>query len=146
MTPRSWAAPLVGGLRGTGDLLADPERLVHGERPSSQALGERLARHQFQDEVTRAAHFIEAMDGGDVRVVERRQQPSLAIEPGQPPGIMSPVIAQDLDADWAFELNVAGAEDPAHASRSDGAEDLVMAKPSTLRQLHLPCASISEFD
>jgi hypothetical protein len=125
-------------------LLADGERLVGGEWPARQALGQRLPRHQLHDEEARAVHLVEAMDGGEVGVVERRQQAGLALEAGQPLRVMSTAAAQDFDGDRAVEFDVAGAEDPAHAARSEGAEDLVRAKPGPWGQLHRRCPSVPE--
>ena len=63
-----------------GDLERDAHRLFEGQRAALQPLGERLALDQLQHQVGRAVDQLEAVDRGDVRVVERGQQSRLALE------------------------------------------------------------------
>ena len=75
---------LVGGLERVGDLPRNPHRLGDRQRPTLQALGERQALDQFEDECVNARRLFEAVDCGDVRVIQRREQPRLASEARQP--------------------------------------------------------------
>ena len=76
-------------LEGLGDLLRDRERFGDGQPSPLQALGQVFALDQLQDEEgprpSRAS--FEAVDRGDVRVVERGEQLRLALEAGQALGI-----------------------------------------------------------
>ena len=64
-------------------------------------------------------------DGGDVRVVERREYLGLALEPHEPIRVGGEGLGQHLERDVAIELRVAGAVDLAHAARTQLGHDLV---------------------
>ena len=89
-----------------------------------EPLGERLARHQLQDEEARVAGFLEAVDRGDVRVVERREELRFAVEARQPLRVGGEGLGQDLERDVAAELRVARPVDLTHAPRADEATTL----------------------
>ena len=67
----------------------------------------------------RAVGFFEAVDGGDVRMVQRREHLRFAAEPREPIGIVGERVGQDLDRDVAIQLRVARAIDLAHAARAE---------------------------
>jgi hypothetical protein len=83
---------LVGGDQGLGDLEGDAEGVRDRNRPPAESLHQILPLGQLHDEeVNRLAarsllapihprlpHFVNC---GDVRMIERRQQPRLALEP-----------------------------------------------------------------
>ena len=73
---------------------------------------------------------LEAVDVGDVRVVEGRQQLRLALEAGEPLGILREVGGQHLDGDVAAEPGVARSIHLAHAAGAERRDDLVGAEPS----------------
>ncbi len=77
---------LVRGLERVGDLPRNGEGLVDRDRAGRDPFRQRLALHQLQDERSRAARFLEAVDVRDVRMVERRQDLRLALEARQPLG------------------------------------------------------------
>ena len=96
------------------------------------AVGERLALDQFQHErldrqppACRSVALVDAIDGANVGMVERRQQARLAVEAGAPVGIGEPQVGQDLDGDVAAERRVAGSIDLAHAAGPEQSGDLV---------------------
>jgi hypothetical protein len=70
----------VRGLERLGDLPGDGEGLVEGERPALQPLGEVLALDELHDEGADAARLLEAVDRGDVRVLQLGQDLRLALE------------------------------------------------------------------
>ena len=84
-----------------------------------------------------AADLLEAVDRGDVRMVERREQLRLAPEAGEAFGIGSEELGQDLQRDVAAELRVARAIDLAHAAGAEQGGDPVRAEPSTGGQRHV---------
>ena len=74
-------AVLVGFFEALGDLLRDGDRLVDRDRAALQSLGEILALHHLHGEEVRGRavgerRALEAVDVGDVRVIERGQQPA----------------------------------------------------------------------
>ena len=76
-------ALLVGFLEGLGDLPRDGERLVDRDRSALQALGEVLALDELEDEEELPVRLLEAVDGGDAGVVERREELRLALGSGR---------------------------------------------------------------
>ena len=72
---------LVRRFQRLGDLSRDGQGLVERNRTVRDAIRERRALDQFQDEGRMPCdRFFEAVDGGDVWVVQRRQHPGLALE------------------------------------------------------------------
>ena len=61
------------------------------------------------------AGLFQAVDGGDVRVVQRGQHAGFALEAGQALGVFGEAFGKDLDGNPAAELGVGGAVDHAHA-------------------------------
>lgn len=81
-------------VEGVGQLPREIEHLDRRDRARVQALGERLAVHQFHDQRPRhppvlAGGFLQPVHGGDVRMGERGQQLRLALEAGHAVGIGS---------------------------------------------------------
>ena len=66
------------------DLDRDRQRLIERQRAFRQAIGERLAFDQFQDQRADAVAVFDAVDRADVRMVERRERARFALEAGQP--------------------------------------------------------------
>ena len=76
-----WTMPLlVRGFERVGDLPRDPQRLVQREGGPGQAVGERRRPRPAPGPGTRAAGLFEAVDAGDVRMVERGEDLRLALE------------------------------------------------------------------
>ena len=88
------------------------------------------AFHQFEHQ-GRDARVLEAVDRGDVRMIQRGQHARFALEPTRRSGSEANAAGQDLDRDVACEPRVARAIDFAHAA---GAEKGVDAIDANLRQ------------
>ena len=80
-------ALLVRGFERVGDLARDRERLLNRQRARRQTLGERRALDQLEHEAADAVGLLEAVDRADVRMIQRRQHPRLALEAREPLGI-----------------------------------------------------------
>ena len=120
-------AALVRRLERLRDLLEDRERLARRHGTARQPLGQRLARHELHLEERRVADLLEAVQRGDVGMVERGEHACLALEPALVLGIAGGQLVQDLEGDLAAEPDVLGAIDLAHASGAEGREDPVRA-------------------
>ena len=72
--------------------------------------------------------FFETVQGRDVRVIELREEASLAFETSETFLVLRELVGEDFDSDVAAELRVAGAVDLAHATFADGLEDLVVGE------------------
>ena len=77
----------------------------------------------------------DVVQGADVRVVQRGDEPRLAREPLAGRGVDDARPGDDLDRDRALEARVAGAVDRAHAAGADLAGDLVRPQALTGNQL-----------
>ena len=119
-------AVLVRRFERIGDLMPDVQRLADRDRPPGDPLGERVAVDELEDERGRAVHVLEAIDGTDVRMIQRRQQARLAVEAGAPLGIGREEARKDLDRDIAPELRVARAVHLAHAAHAEPREHFVV--------------------
>ena len=128
-------AGLVCGVERLADLGGDAERFGDGERSPRQPLRERLAVHELEDQAPGVAEALEPVDGADVRVVERRQQPRLALETREPLAIGRELRRQDLDRDVTSEDAIARPIHFAHAAGAEQADDLVLteARPGSQR-------------
>ena len=129
-------ARLVRGLQRQGDLPCDGQHLVQGDRSLFEAFGEGRALDQLQDQRARAAGLLEAVDLGDVGVVQRGEDPGLSLEARQPVRVGGERLGQHLQRDVAVELRVAGAVHLAHAAGPERAGDVIGADPCSGRQGH----------
>jgi len=119
---------LVRVLEGQGDLLRDLERLVGGDRAALQSLGQVFPFDQLENQERFVVRFVQAVDRGDVRVIERREHLRFTLEPGESLRVCCHVGGQDLDRDVAPELLVARAIDLAHSALAEFGDDLVGAE------------------
>lgn len=88
-------------------------------------IGQRRAIHQFHDDGLDGVVLFEAVDLGDVWVIERRQRLGLPPEPLEPVGIGSQQRGKHLDGHVALQPGVVGAIHLTHASDAQQAEDLI---------------------
>ncbi len=78
---------------------------------------------QFHDQCS----LFHAIDGGDIRMVERCQHLSFAGEARQPVGIGCERFGQDFDGDVAVQLGVCGSIDGAHSALAEFGRDAVVS-------------------
>ena len=136
-------ALLVGFPERLGDLPRIGEGLVDGNRPALQPLGEVLAGNELhrQEVGGRAVgqrRALEAVDVGDVGVVERGEQFRFALEARQALGILRQLSRQHLDRHLAAELRVGGAVHLAHAAGAERCRDLVRTQAAARREAQCP--------
>ena len=121
-------AGFVGGFERLGDLARDGRRLLERKRAVGQAFFEGGAFHQLQDESRDALLLGDAVDPGDVRMIEGREDVRLALEAGTPVGVARDRVRQDLERHLPLQLQVAGAIDLAHSARPERCQNLIWAK------------------
>jgi hypothetical protein len=63
-------ALLVRGFERLGNLMRNHQRVVDRDWPAGDAVGQRLAVDQFQYQRPRPAGILDAVDRGDMRMVE----------------------------------------------------------------------------
>ncbi len=128
---------LVRRLKRLRDLLEDRQRVVRQHRPAGNPFGQRLARYELHLEERRVADFLEAVQRGDVGMIERGEHPRLALEPAAIFGVVGGQLVKHLDGDFAAKPDVLRAIDLAHAARPKGRKDPVRTYGATWRQPQL---------
>src|SRR5262249_44734229 len=117
--------PYVGAAHAIGDLARDPRTLGQPQGAARDEVGERGAVHQLHHDRARSAEILEAVDGRDVRVVDRCEQPRLTLEAGITLGAGEPGFGQHLDGDVTTQPRVRRAINLAHPARAEQRDDLV---------------------
>ena len=113
-------ALVVRRLQRRGDLGGNGQRVVQVQRaPAGDPRFQRLALQKLHRQEVHVFQLVQPVDRRDVRVVERGQQPRLALEPRQPLGVGAEGVGQDLDRDLAVERRIHGLPDHAHGSAAD---------------------------
>ena len=97
-------ALLVRGFERLGDLLRDLKRLVDRDRAARNALRQIVALDEFHHERRDARALFEAVDGGDVRMIQRGEDFGFAMEPCEPIVVSGERWRQDLDGDLRFSF------------------------------------------
>jgi hypothetical protein len=78
---------LVSRLERLGNLLRDGDGFVDGDGALRNALRERGAFDQFEDEGVDAIRLFEPVDARDVGVVQRREELRFSLESGEALGV-----------------------------------------------------------
>ncbi len=76
---------LVRGGYAVGHLTGELDRLAHGQRAAIEPGAQRLALHQFGDDVGASVVFSDVINSHDVRMIQRAQRAGLKFE-ARPPG------------------------------------------------------------
>ena len=109
-------AAFVRHLQRLGHLQGYRQGPVERHRTVFQQLCQILALGQLHDEQLLAVGFLDLVDTGDVRMIERRQNLGLTLEPGQALRIARHRLRQHLDRHFATQLGVLGAIHLTHAA------------------------------
>ena len=94
-----------------------------------QSVGQRFSLDEFQHQPLNAVALFDAVDGGDVRMVQRGDHARLALEARDPVRVGGELGGQHLDRDVTTELGVVGAVDLAHAAATQECVDLETSQP-----------------
>jgi len=84
--------------------------------------------YQLQDESRDILILGDAIDRGDVWVIEGRKDVRLALETGAPVGVARDGVRQDLERHVPLQLQIAGAIDLAHSARAERCQNLILTK------------------
>ncbi len=99
-------ALFVGFLERLRDLQRERKAFSKGKWPRFEAFAERRAGNELHDEGMGRAAGLEAVDLGDVRVVELREELRLALESRQALLVLGEGRRQDLDRHLALQACV----------------------------------------
>ena len=126
----------VGHFEGICDLARDVQGLTNGQPLAlCQLFRERLAVDELENEKADSLRLLHAVDRTDVRVIQRGEDPRLALEAGQALRVARELARQDLDRDLATEFDVARPVHFAHAARAEQRFEAISSKvPADHRQ------------
>ena len=128
---------LVRGFQRFRDLLRDRQRFIERDWTLRDAIRERRPLNQFHHERRRAFGAFQAVDGRDMRMIERRQHFGFALEAREPFRIIGDRRGQHLDGYLALQVGVRRAIHFAHAALADGGRDLKRAEAGSRCQGHV---------
>ena len=112
-------ALLVGLFETAGDLARDVARFLDRQGAPFNDRREVLALAQLHHQADLPFGALDAVDGGDVRVLQRGQGLGLALEAGEAFGVFCKRGGEDLQRHVPSELRVGGAVHGAHATGAD---------------------------
>ena len=129
-------ALLVRRFERVGDLPGDPDRFIDRQRTARQPIRQRLSVHELEDEALRRAGGLEAVDGRDLRVIQRGEDLRLTLEAREAVGVLAERGRQDFQRDVATERHIARAIHLAHPAGAERRDDFIGAEASTRTQGH----------
>ncbi len=116
-------AALVRGVERFGDLRGDGKRLDERNRAPCEPCREVFALDQFHDQDGNSSAVLEAVDSGNVQVIQCRECPRFTLEARAAFGVSGGIVRQDFQRDVALQLGIAGAIDLAHAASAEPRTD-----------------------
>ncbi len=93
---------LVCRFERLGNLLRDRQRLVNRNRPLGDVACKRWPLDELHHECCRAGRTFQAVNRGDVRMIQRRENFGLALEAGQTVSIGRERVRQHFDSNGAL--------------------------------------------
>ncbi len=114
-----------------GDLDGVTEALVEWQLTPAKPRSQGLAFEIRHDEECRAGLVADIVERADVRMIELRERPRVALEALAELRVAGKGIAQELERDDAAEARVAGLVHLAHAAEADRRLDFVRAETSS---------------
>src|SRR5207244_4489266 len=102
------------------------QRLEDGNWTASDALIQGLAFDKLHHQKLPPADDFQPMDCGDIRMIQRCQQPRFTLEARDPIRIARECFGQDLDRYTSAQLRIGGLVDVTHAAGSNMTLDFVM--------------------
>jgi hypothetical protein len=118
--------PSVCRVERVGHLGGDVEHLPQIERAAREFAIERLTVEQLHREVKLTGMLVEAVDGADVRMVERRCRARLATEPLHGFVVGHRRDRQDLERHLSAQFRVLRPVDEPHPASAQLVENLVV--------------------
>src|SRR5262245_14990976 len=99
-------ALFVRRLERLGDLAGNRERLLERNGTASDSLREVFTLDQLHHERRETVALLETVDGGDVRMIQRRQHFGFALKPRHAGTVGGERRGQNLESDLALEPGV----------------------------------------
>ena len=119
-------AALMGRADRVGQWNGEREQAIEREAGLGDQIRKCLAIDELEREERDAASFFDRMNRDDVRVIERRGRPCLAIEPFAAVRIACQLASQDLERDSALQPGIVGEVDLSHPAFANELNDPVV--------------------
>ncbi len=127
---------LVRGFERVGDLPGDRQHLVQRHRTPTDAIGKRRSIDELQHQRADAVAVLQAVNRGDVGMVECGEDFRFALEARNPFRIAGKGRGQDLYRDIAFQQRVARSINLAHATGAEHGFDFVGTEARSALERH----------
>ena len=127
----------VRGFQRFGDLRRDRDRLVERDRAAHNPLRYVLPSTSSITRACAPVDFFKPVDRGDVGMIQRRECPSLALEPRHALEISRERIGKDFDGDLAAERRVGRSVDLSHPPFADRHSHFVDAETGAGSKCHV---------
>ncbi len=129
-------ALLVRHFERLANLFRDWQRFIARDRTLRDSLGKRRTVDQFEHKGGPAIRLFEAVDGGNIRVIEGGEHLRFPCEAGEPIGLERKGVRQYLERDVAMESTVARAIDLTHPADAQQTSNLIHADVDTRFECH----------
>ena len=106
------------------------------KRPFQTSSWVSIAIHELHHERRKRAGIFEAIERGDVWMIERREHVRFSPEPGEAFRVAPQRLGKNLQSDITTELGVAAAVYLSHAALSDDGDDFVRPEARARRERH----------
>ena len=116
----------VGGVERVGNLRAQFQHRIDGQRLSADSMLQRLPFQKFHGQERLALSFLDVVNRADVRVVERRGGARFSLEPLQRLPVFCEVLRQKLQRHPSTQFRVFGLVDHTHAATTEFLDDAVV--------------------
>ena len=113
-------------LKRLGNLLGDVQRLFEGNRTFLDSLGQGWPFDQLQDQTMNPVGLFQAIDGGDVGMIERSQDMRFPLEADHALRVVGEDRRQNLEGNFTPQLGVGGAINLSHPALAEHLRDAIM--------------------
>ncbi len=129
-------AGFMGGLKGFGYLSGESDCFIDWNRSLSNDFVETVSLDQFHHQNMCSIDMFEPEEGGNIGVIERREDLGFSFEPGVTVGIVRKVLRQDLERNFTAELLIGRSPHLSHAAFAKHSGDFEATETLTYGHLH----------
>ncbi len=119
-----------------GDLLRDGQHVLEWNRPTRDPVRQRRPLDQLHHQRGLTVSAFEAVNPGDVGMVQRSEDFRFALEPGQSIAVGRHGAGEDLDGDLSLEVGVRCAIDLSHPAHADVGGDFIRTETGSWGEGH----------
>jgi hypothetical protein len=116
----------VRGIQCIGNLDSKRQQVLDIQRLSSDLVLQRLPFHEFHGNKCPIAHFIDLIDGADIRMIEGRGGFGFALKSAESLSVARDIVGQEFKRDKTTEFQVLGLIHDAHPAPAQLLDNSVM--------------------